>query len=57
VLSDTTRFAIIDQNQKDKQVVCLNTAVNSAGRGANGVESLCHYFLEGSRIKHNTSNR
>jgi hypothetical protein len=27
-----------DQKQKDKQVVCLNTAVNSAGRGfgANG---------------------
>ena len=30
-----------DQNQKDKQVVCLNTAVNNAGRGlgANGVGS------------------
>ena len=30
-----------DQNQKEKQVVCLNTAVNSAGRGfgANGVGS------------------
>jgi hypothetical protein len=30
-----------DHNQKDKQVVCLNTAVNSAGHGfgANGVES------------------
>jgi uncharacterized membrane protein len=28
-----------EQNQKDKQAVCLNTAVNSAGRGfgANGV--------------------
>jgi hypothetical protein len=30
-----------DQNQKDKQTVCLNTAVNNAGRGlgANGVGS------------------
>ena len=30
-----------DQNQKDKRVVCLNTAVNNAGRGlgANGVGS------------------
>jgi hypothetical protein len=30
-----------DQNQKEKQVVCLNTAVNSAGRGfgVNGVGS------------------
>jgi len=30
-----------EQNQKDKQVICLNTAVNSAGRGfgANGVGS------------------
>jgi uncharacterized membrane protein len=28
-----------DQNQKDKQIVCLNTAVNNAGRsvGADGV--------------------
>lgn len=24
-----------DQNQKDKKVVCLNTAVNNAGRGFN----------------------
>jgi hypothetical protein len=30
-----------DENQKDKQTICLNTAVNNAGRGlgANGVGS------------------
>ena len=30
-----------DHNQKDKQTICLNTAVNNAGRGlgANGVGS------------------
>ena len=28
-----------DHNQKDKQKICLNTAVNTAGRGPNGVGS------------------
>jgi hypothetical protein len=28
-----------DQNQKDKQTVCLNTAVNTAGHGFGGLDS------------------
>ena len=33
---DQKAWGLNDQNQKDKRVVCLNTAVNSAGRGFGG---------------------